>query len=87
MKKAESTNDMPGVIWPCDIERFYAISVPTRLRWESLGTLPARTVRMGTQSGWLAKDMPDVAAWLASRGAQTEPESSLVPLLNGAMQL
>jgi hypothetical protein len=66
MSKTDSTND-PGVIWPCDIERFYSISTPTRLRWESLGTLPARTVRMGTQSGWLAKDMPDVAAWLSNR--------------------
>jgi predicted DNA-binding transcriptional regulator AlpA len=72
MNKAASSNDAPGVIWPCDLERFYAISKPTRIRWESLGTLPARTVRMGTQSGWLAKDLPDVAEWLANRRAQEQ---------------
>ena len=85
MTKADLTK--PGVLWPCDIERFYAISTPTRLRWESLGTLPARTVRMGTQSGWLAKDMPDVAAWLATRSTLAESESIPVHSLHGAMQL
>jgi hypothetical protein len=68
MKRAAS-NNAPGVIWPTDAERFYNIAKPTRLRWEALGTLPARTVRMGDRSGWLATDLPDVAAWLAGHGS------------------
>jgi hypothetical protein len=70
MKRNTAASVGPGVVWPCDVELFYNIALPTRLRWEELGTLPARTVRMGSRSGWLAKDMPDVAAWLANRRAQ-----------------
>jgi len=70
MNKSVPANGAPGVIWACDLELFYNISTPTRLRWEALGTLPARTVRMGSRSGWLARDLPDVAAWLANRCAQ-----------------
>jgi hypothetical protein len=72
MNRAASNNGAPGVIWATDLERFYNITKPTRLRWEALGTLPARTVRMGGRSGWLAKDLPDIAAWLANRRAQAE---------------
>jgi hypothetical protein len=61
------TPGAPGVIWPCDIERFYGISTPTRLRWESEGILPARDVHMRARSGWLAAKRPDIAAWLAQQ--------------------
>jgi predicted DNA-binding transcriptional regulator AlpA len=71
MDRAASKIGAPGVIWSTDLEHFYNITKPTRLRWEALGTLPPRTVLMGGRSGWLASDLPDVAAWLATRRAQS----------------
>lgn len=40
------------ILWPRDLEQRYAISAPTRWRWERRGVLPPRDVHLGTRSGW-----------------------------------
>jgi hypothetical protein len=87
MKRESAATVEPGVVWPRDVELFYNISLPTRLRWEQIGTLPARTVLMGDRSGWLAKDMPGIAQWLASRRAQAELVAHHVPAAVGVQML
>lgn len=43
----------PAIVWPRDIQERYAISAPTRWRWERTGRLPARDFYLsGRPVGW-----------------------------------
>jgi predicted DNA-binding transcriptional regulator AlpA len=40
------------VVWPRGVEERYGISAPTRWRWEKLGLLPPRDIKIGGRTGW-----------------------------------
>lgn len=50
IRKDESVR---SILWPRDLEIRYAISAPTRWRWEGTGKLPKRDVHVGgVAKGW-----------------------------------
>ncbi len=48
-----TTEKLPAVFWPADIQHRYRIAPQTRDRWEKIGNLPARDIYVGGKAcGW-----------------------------------
>jgi predicted DNA-binding transcriptional regulator AlpA len=60
-----------AVVWPRGVEERYGISAPTRWRWEKLGLLPPRDIKVGGRTGWRPQTLATAEALQAEPSGET----------------